>query len=146
MKSIFSAFVIGALFSLGLIISQMVNPYKVLSFLDFFGVWDPSLLFFVLGAIPTVFAGYRMSIAANRPFFETRFRMPQRTDIDRELIYGAVIFGIGWGLTGLSIGPALAVMSLADPDIYLFLISALSGILLFRLFKALRHHVGQSEH
>lgn len=106
-----SSLLSGIIFGLGLTISGMVNPQKVLGFLNIFGDWDPSLMFVMVGAIiifsPLHFTFKRKS----RPFFAQSFIIPSKKDIDKSLILGAILFGIGWGLVGLCPGPAISAIS-----------------------------------
>ncbi len=134
MPAVFSAFIAGLLFSLGLTISQMVNPAKILSFLDVAGKWDPSLLLVLGGAVLASFAGTRIVTQRMRaPIFAERFGWPTATDVDRNLIAGAVIFGVGWGLVGFCPGPALAALAIAPIDAAPFLIAMLAGMVLYRI-------------
>ena len=106
-----SAFVAGSLFGLGLLVSQMTNPAKVLAFLDVFGDWDPSLAFVMGGALLVTAVGYRFVLRREAPRFADGFRLPGRTDLDARLVGGAALFGMGWGLVGLCPGPALSSLS-----------------------------------
>jgi len=113
---ILSSFIIGLIFGLGLVISQMVNPQKIIAFLDIAGNWDPSLLVVMGSALVTTFIGYKVVLGRQKPAFETSFQIPTKTVIDRPLLIGSAIFGAGWGLAGLCPGPgitALAVGGLA---------------------------------
>jgi len=104
-------FLCGVLFSVGLIISGMINPAKVIGFLDLFGQWDPSLAFVMAGAVAVTFLGYRTVLRREQPHFASGFSMPSKTDIDAPLLIGPVLFGIGWGLVGLCPGPAIAALA-----------------------------------
>ena len=100
-----SSFVIGLLFGLGLVISQMINPEKIVGFLDLAGNWDPSLIVVMAAALATTFVGYRLVLKRTKPLFEEGFQIPQKTVIDRPLLIGAGIFGaIGWHLANLHMG------------------------------------------
>src|SRR5829696_3493396 len=103
----------GLLFGLGLVVSGMSNPAKVLNFLDLFGTWDPSLVFVMGGAVLVAFIGYRLSWARELPLLGGQFDLPTRTDLDAQLLGGAALFGIGWGLGGFCPGPALTALPLA---------------------------------
>ncbi len=107
------AFLAGIVFGLGLAISQMINPQKVLAFLDVAGDWDPSLALVMGGALAVTFTAYRLVLRRPSPLFATRFHLPTRTDIDARLLAGAAIFGIGWGAAGYCPGPAIAGIALA---------------------------------
>lgn len=133
MKRIASSFVIGMIFALGLIVSQMVNPAKVFNFLDIFGNWDPSLAFVMIGAIPVTFIGYKFVLKGQGPVLDDLFRVPVSTQIDLKLIAGSVIFGIGWGLSGLCPSPALVGLGMAVPEITVFVVSLVIGINIYRI-------------
>ena len=134
LKRIISAFMIGAIFALGLIVSQMVNPEKVFNFLDVFGNWDPSLGFVMIGAIPVTFIGYKLVLHGQGPVLDELFRVPISTQIDRKLVGGAMIFGVGWGLSGLCPAPALVGLGMAVPEVTVFVVSLVIGINVFRIF------------
>ncbi len=108
----FAALVAGLLFGLGLAVSQMVNPHKVLAFLDVFGHWDPSLAFVMGGAILVTLPGFALLRRLDQPVFAPRFQWPTRRDIDRRLVVGAALFGVGWGLAGYCPGPAIGALAL----------------------------------
>jgi len=126
-----SAFLVGILFALGLGISGMTEPQRVISFLDVFGNWNPSLLFVMVGAIAVHAISYRLIMKRRTPLFAAAFERPKRTDLDRRLIAGAALFGIGWGLAGYC--PAPAIVSLAGFSLHpvLFTVSMLFGMALF---------------
>ncbi|MSO71281.1 MAG: YeeE/YedE family protein [Alphaproteobacteria bacterium] len=134
MKRSVSALVAGILFGFGLSVAQMVSPAKVLGFLDLAGNWDPSLALVMVGALLVSFAGYRFVRLRAAPLFESKFHLPTRTDIDRPLIGGAVLFGIGWGLVGLCPGPALAALAVGDPKIIGFVVAMVVGMALDRVY------------
>jgi len=119
---------IGLLFGIGLVISGMADPAKVLNFLDVFGTWDPSLAFVMGGAVLMTFAGYRLAWRRRRPLLGERFHIPTKTDIDRRLLTGAALFGIGWGLGGFCPGPAFAALGLAQPGTLAFVPAMLLGM------------------
>jgi uncharacterized protein len=98
----------GVVFGVGLAISGMAQPSKVIGFLDLFGAWDASLMFVMVGAITTHFVAYRVIMARQSvPLYDDRFHLPTRKDVDVRLVLGAAIFGVGWGLGGFCPGPAL---------------------------------------
>lgn len=123
-----SAFVSGTLFGLGLTVSQMINPAKVLGFLDLLGDWDPSLAFVMVGAIGVMSMGYVLRRRMEHPLAATGFQVPTRKDLDRSLIIGAVLFGVGWGLVGFCPGPALAALSSARIEPVVFVLAMLGGM------------------
>ncbi len=118
----------GILFGIGLSVSGMLNPYKVQSFLDFFGSWDPSLAFVMLGAIITTSIGYRFIFKLQTPLFSDQFFLPMKKDIDQKLLVGSALFGIGWGIGGLCPGPSIALFLNSPYPLIIFVISMFSGI------------------
>ena len=135
MLQIVAAAAAGLLFGAGLTVAQMVNPAKVLGFLDIAGNWDPSLAFVLAGAVGTAALGLlvvRRSLSA--PLFAAAFDPPSERAIDRHLVVGAVLFGIGWGLVGLCPGPALAALAIAPAKVALFTAAMLVGMAGFAVF------------
>jgi len=124
-----SALFVGVLFGLGLSISGMIDPAKIIAFLDVSGAWDPSLLVVMASALAVSFIGYRIALAREKPMFEPSFQLPTKTLIDRPLLLGAALFGVGWGLAGLCPGPAVAALTLGEPAIYAFIGAMLAGML-----------------
>ena len=122
----------GVIFGFGLILSGMVNPAIVLAFLDIAGQWNPSLLWVMGGAVAVMTLGYRIVQKREKPLFDTSFSIPNRTDIDRNLIVGAATFGIGWGLVGFCPGPAVATLSVVPSKAIIFTASMLAGMYLAR--------------
>jgi uncharacterized protein len=123
-----SGFLAGLVFGLGLVISGMANPAKVLNFLDLAGHWDPSLAFVMGGATLTAFVGYRLAWRRPKPVLAERFEIPSSTAIDRPLLAGAAIFGIGWGIGGFCPGPALTSLPLLAPGTLVFVPAMLVGL------------------
>ncbi|MBT8139528.1 MAG: YeeE/YedE family protein [Gammaproteobacteria bacterium] len=134
MKGTLSAFIAGAIFGIGLIVSEMVNPVRVIGFLDLAGNWDPTLAFVMGGALLVTAIGYKIVLGQPGPVFSAEFELPKNKIIDRKLIIGAAMFGIGWGLSGFCPGPALVGLGTLKPDILLFVISMIAGIKLFEWF------------
>lgn len=126
-----SALLAGILFGLGLVVSQMVNPAKVIGFLDLFGQWDPSLAFVMGGALIVTAIGYRLVTNKQQPMFEEKFHIPTNKTIDARLAIGSVMFGAGWGLVGLCPGPAISALSIGGLPVVIFLVSMGAGVLLF---------------
>ncbi len=121
-----TALLSGLLFGLGLALSGMVNPMKVQNFMDVFGTWDPSLLFVMGGGLATALIGYRFVLKRPAPLYERAFHLPATSGIDTRLIAGAVLFGLGWGLTGFCPGPAIASLVFGFwPSVYLVLAMAI---------------------
>ncbi len=117
----------GLIFGLGLIISGMTNPSKVLSFLNITKNWDPSLIFVMGGAIFLTAPIFYFSRNKQKPFFSNSFKVPMKKYIDRNLLIGASIFGIGWGMVGLCPGPAISSIIFLKPLSLFFLFSMISG-------------------
>ena len=136
MKNI-SALLIGMIFGLGIAISGMVNPAKVLNFFDLAGTWDPSLIFVMGGALVTTMIGYRLVFGLRgQPIFDTKFSLPTLKSIDRELIGGSALFGIGWGIVGFCPGGAIPALGLGSTDTLVFLAAMICGMYLARFTKA----------
>ena len=130
-----SSFVIGLIFGLGLVISQMVNPQKIIGFLDIAGDWDPSLLIVMGSALVTTFVGYRLVLTRPRPILESEFQIPSNTTIDKALLIGSGIFGIGWGLAGLCPGPGITAAALGGVAPWAYIAAMLAGIWARRFVK-----------
>ena len=123
-----SAFLIGALFAIGLGVSGMTLPSKVIGFLDFFGSWDPSLVFVMGGAVVVYFIAFRI-VRGIAPVLETSFSLPTNKIIDRKLLGGAALFGVGWGLAGYCPGPVLTSLGAGSTDAAIFFVAMMSGML-----------------
>lgn len=133
MKQTLIALLTGVFFGAGLVVSDMVNPARVLAFLDIFGDWDPALAFVMGGAIVPSAIAYLVSNRLRQPLLDGRFFIPENRIIDRQLIYGAAIFGAGWGLVGYCPGPAIAGIALGDWQPIVFVIAMLAGMWLHRV-------------
>jgi len=133
MLAILSAFICGLLFGVGLIVSQVANPAKVLDFLDVFGRWDPSLIVTMGGAVAASALGTIIARRMGVPVLASRLEIPTRRDLDARLIGGAVLFGVGWGLAGLCPGPALTAVTFGPWPILIFVIAMITGMALFRI-------------
>ncbi len=137
MNKILSAFLIGAVFGIGIAISGMANPAKVLNFFDIAGTWDPSLLFVMGGALVTAAIGYRVLFGARqKPVFETGYALPTSRRIDAELIGGSAVFGIGWGISGFCPGGAIPALGLGYAETFIFIAAMMAGIVVARALKA----------
>ena len=117
----------GAIFGAGLALAGMLNPVKVVGFFDIFGMWDPSLGLVMAGGILVNATGHYFVMKRHRPMFDTRFELPTSNKIDRPLLIGSAIFGIGWGLAGYCPGPVVASLLLQPADMLLFLVTLLAG-------------------
>jgi hypothetical protein len=127
---IVASLVCGLIFGIGLLVSGMVQPAKVLGFLDIFGAWDPSLLVVMGAALLVALPGLALARRQKSPLLADAADRPTRTDIDRPLMAGSAIFGIGWGLAGLCPGPAVVNLAAATPQIVVFVAAMLVGMLL----------------
>ncbi|MDA9403308.1 DUF6691 family protein [Bradyrhizobium sp. CCBAU 45389] len=129
-------FAIGLIFGIGLIVSGMSNPAKVLNFLDVGGIpagtWDASLAFVMAGAVAVTFIGFSRVLKLPRPFFADRFYLPTRRDIDPRIVAGPAIFGIGWGLAGFCPGPALTALGFGSVSAVIFVAAMCAGMVLAR--------------
>ena len=126
-----AALAAGLLFGIGLIVSGMTDPGKVIGFLDVAGHWDPSLAFVMGGAVLVGFFAFRMAAKRTRNFFGGALQLPTRRDIDRPLIAGSVVFGIGWGLAGFCPGPALVSFGSGVDKAAVFVAAMLIGMLVY---------------
>ena len=123
-------FVAGVLFSLGLVVSGMANPAKVLNFLDIAGTWDPSLAFVMSGAVVVAAIGYQLVLARPGPVFASSFDLPTKRTLDVRIFVGPAIVGIGWGLSGYCPGPAVTSLVLAASGTIVFVPAMLIGMAL----------------
>lgn len=127
MARLTSALVAGLIFGLGLVISGMSNPAKVIGFLDVVGTWDPTLLLVMSGALSVTIPGFRLLRNRARPLFAERFEFPTRNDLDARLVVGASLFGLGWGIAGFCPGPAITALATARLDVVLFVAAMIAG-------------------
>ncbi len=136
MKQLVAALVAGLLFGAGIALSGMINPAKVLNFFDLAGTWDPSLAFVMGGGLAVAALGYSLLFGTRvKPFFAERFQLPTRSDLDPQLIGGAAVFGIGWGIAGFCPGAAIPALGLGYSDTIVFLASLIAGILVAKSLK-----------
>ena len=136
MKRNAAAFVSGLIFAIGLGVSGMTRPEKVIGFLDISGAWDPSLIFVMVGAIGVHFLAYRAALRWIRihrsPLFAKSWHIPDRRDLNSKLLFGSAIFGIGWGLAGYCPGPALTSLAGLRERPFLFVVNMVAGLLIYR--------------
>lgn len=134
---ILAAALLGLLFGLGLVISGMSNPAKVLNFFDVAGSWDPSLAFVMGGALAVTAIGYRFVLRWPRPVLEPKFHLPSAKDIDPPLVLGSALFGVGWGLSGFCPGGVIPAVGTGRIEPLLFLAGLLAGLAGARIYRTL---------
>lgn len=132
MNRILASFACGLIFGLGLVLSGMANPAKVIAFLDVAGDWDPSLALVMAGAIAVVLPGYKLLQTRPAPLLAKTFNWPGKAELDGRLFGGAALFGMGWGLGGYCPGPAIVALGLVAPGTILFIIAMLAGMIMAR--------------
>lgn len=133
-----TAFLAGILFGLGLLLAGMANPQKVLAFLDVSGAWDPSLALVMAGAIAVAIGPMAWARQHSRSLLGNPMQLPMKHSLDRRLIGGSVLFGIGWGITGICPGPAVTILLTGHWQIIVFMLAMLGGMLLFTVLEARR--------
>lgn len=131
-----TSYLIGLIFGVGISISGMANPAKVLNFFDVAGTWDPSLAFVMGGALAVTFLGYRFVLKRPEPFLADAFHLPMRRELDLRLIGGSAVFGVGWGIAGFCPGGALPALGTGRADVFIFVAALLAGILIANLMQA----------
>jgi hypothetical protein len=129
-------YLIGLVFGVGISISGMANPAKVLNFFDVAGTWDPSLAFVMGGAVIVTFFGYRYLLNRPAPFMSASFQLPTRRDLDLPLIGGSAAFGIGWGIAGFCPGGALPALGTGQLDVFIFTAALLAGIFVAKAMQS----------
>jgi uncharacterized membrane protein YedE/YeeE len=130
--SLLLSLVTGALFGLGLALAGMLNPTKVVAFLDITGNWDPSLAFVMGAGLVVNLIGWQIAKRRTQPIFASQFHLPQASQIDRRLLVGSALFGVGWGLAGLCPGPAITSLAFMDSDAVIFFVAMAAGLLASR--------------
>jgi uncharacterized membrane protein YedE/YeeE len=130
------AFPLGLLFGLGLLISGMSNPAKVLNFFDLAGTWDPSLALVMLGALVVTTVGYRIVLRWQQPILAPHFHLPKVTAIDPALVIGSALFGIGWGLSGFCPGGLIPALGTGRSEPFIFCLGLLAGLTAARIYRA----------
>ncbi len=124
----------GLIFGIGISISGMANPAKVINFFDIAGIWDPSLALVMGGAVLVAMVGYRFAFARSAPMFDTMFHVPTRHDIDLRLVGGSAVFGVGWGISGFCPGGAIPALGTGRSEVVIFFVAMTVGIALTRLY------------
>lgn len=133
-----TAFLAGLVFGLGLLLSGMADPAKVLGFLDLAGAWDPSLMFVMGGAVGVGTVAFAFARRRPRSLLGEPMQLPTKTSIDRRLVLGALLFGAGWGLAGFCPGPAVVALGAGEAKAVVFVVAMLAGMGLFELSAAIR--------
>ncbi len=132
-----SALCAGVIFGLGIALSGMINPAKVLNFFDVAGTWDPSLAFVMGGALATAAIGYRLIFGARQqPVFESAFALPTLKSIDAPLVAGSAVFGIGWGIAGFCPGGSIPALGLGDFRAVIFVVAMALGLTAARALRS----------
>ena len=146
MPTVLAALVSGLIFGFGLVISGMTQPTRVLGFLDVLGIasgtWDPTLAFVMIGALAVAAPGYLLTRRRERPLLAKVAAWPTKSDIDRPLVAGAVLFGLGWGLVGLCPGPAIANLATLSSRIVAFVIAMAVGMLALDFWRRTVGRIG----
>ncbi|WP_099612402.1 YeeE/YedE family protein [Vibrio fujianensis] len=144
MRKIFfqlTSLVSGVLFGVGMAISGMANPTKVIGFLDIAGTWDPSLIFVMGGALLVFLPAYFLLIKPQqKPWNASEFCLTTSRTIDAKLLLGAALFGIGWGIAGICPGPAVSSLALGNPDVWIFFISMIVGLSVMNFWLKMQNH------
>ena len=130
-----SAFAIGLIFGLGITVSGMINPAKVLNFFDLAGTWDPSLAFVMAGALAVAIPGYQLVLGRTSPTLAPRFELPDTRLIDGRLVLGSATFGVGWGIAGFCPGGALPAIGTGQGSVFVFLATLVAGMLAARVLQ-----------
>ena len=137
MKYSFASMLAGLIFGLGLIVSGMANPEKVLGFLDIAGLWDPSLAFVMAGAIIVGLIAFAVARKRTLSFLGFNMKLPTNNHVEKRVVIGSMMFGVGWGLAGFCPGPALVALGAGEMKAVVFVVSMVAGMLLFEFFERL---------
>jgi uncharacterized membrane protein YedE/YeeE len=129
-------YLIGLIFGVGISVSGMANPAKVLNFFDVAGSWDPSLAFVMGGALIVTFVGYRFVLRRPAPMLAQKFQLPTRRDLDLPLLGGSALFGVGWGIAGFCPGGALPALGTGRSEVVIFVAALVAGIVGARLVQS----------
>jgi hypothetical protein len=133
--TLIASFLSGLVFGIGLLISGMTEPSKVVGFLDIFGAWDATLAFVMAGAVAVAAAGFALARRRTAPALASRFAWPARSDIDAPLVVGSALFGVGWGLSGICPGPALVNLAGLSAPIIVFVATMVLGMFGYELWQ-----------
>lgn len=133
------AYLSGLVFGVGIAVSGMINPAKVLNFFDIAGSWDPSLMFVMGGALAVALPGYHFVLRRPAPATDSRFHLPTKTTIDARLLGGSAVFGVGWGIAGFCPGGALPALGTGRMEVFAFVVALLFGMLIARGIEKARN-------
>jgi uncharacterized membrane protein YedE/YeeE len=145
MKRNLASLLAGLVFGFGLALSGMTHPEKVLNFLDVAGTWDASLMFVLGGAVGVTILTFHFILKSGKPLFAERFHIPVKTHIDRPLIVGAILFGIGWGISGYCPGPAIALIAAPNWELFAFLPAAIAGAVAQKYFELRSQRLAETQ-
>jgi uncharacterized membrane protein YedE/YeeE len=134
-----STYLIGLIFGIGIAISGMANPAKVLNFFDIAGPWDPSLAFVMGGAVVVAFIGYRLVFRRPAPIIDSKFHLPDKPHLDARLVGGSALFGVGWGIAGFCPGGALPALGTGRIEVFAFIAALIAGIVAAKGLMTLTH-------
>ncbi len=135
MKQNLIALLCGIIFGIGLSLAQMINPNKVINFLDITGNWDPSLIFVMIGALAVAFISFRWIFKRSTPLLTESFHLSKKIAVDKSLVLGAAIFGIGWGMSGYCPGPAVTGLGLLSLEPVVLVVTIYVGFFAYHLFE-----------
>jgi uncharacterized membrane protein YedE/YeeE len=135
MKQNLIALLCGIIFGIGLSLAQMINPNKVINFLDITGNWDPSLIFVMVGALAVAFISFRWILKRSTPLLAKSFHLSKKLSVDKSLVLGAAIFGIGWGMSGYCPGPAVTGLGLLSLEPVILVVTIYLGFFVYNLFE-----------
>ncbi|ROM94266.1 DUF6691 family protein [Pseudomonas brassicacearum] len=133
-----TAFIAGLLFGIGLLLAGMANPAKVLGFLDIAGLWYPSLALVMIGAIAVAWIPFHWAMKQKKSLLGLPMQLPANREVDRRLIGGSLLFGVGWGIAGMCPGPALVLLPTGHWQAWVFVIAMLAGMLIFNVLQTRR--------
>jgi uncharacterized membrane protein YedE/YeeE len=140
MKHRIFEFAAGLLFGMGLLLSGMTDPSKVLGFLDVAGIWDPSLAFVMGGAVLVGLVAFALAKRRSRSLLGAAMQLPTSRTLDRRLVLGSLVFGVGWGMAGFCPGPALVSAATGQPKAVLFVLAMLAGMAVFEVLERMRNN------
>ncbi len=121
------SFFCGAIFAIGLVLAEMTQPRKIIGFLDVFGNWDPTLVFVLASAVGVYYITYQFVMKRKSPLLAPKFLVPTKTDLELKLIIGGLLFGVGWGISGLCPGPILTILGTGSTTVIILMVSMLLG-------------------